>query len=766
MRRSSAQRLARWAAGTAIGLSIIVAGVYWQRHNQAKQNQKQAPPIVPPTVEKQLQTYSYSKMDGGRTIFTIRASQATEYKTGERSRLQDVWITIYGRAGKRFDNIHTSECDYLILAGKIRCAGDVQMDLESAEEAKARPGQRVIHVATRNISFDKNSGDVVTEEAVEFRFPYGSGGGRGATYNTREAVFEIHNEVKLTLTSRSAAEHKQPPVELSGASLSFQRNDSTMHLTGPVHVKQGQQQLRAGALVLEFDNNLRARKMSATGRPQFSASDVTVGSSGSPANAQITANEISADFASDGSVSKFFATGNVRGNRKSTTAEDVFSADNAELAMAAGTNQPRLLTARGNVKLDSRGATKSGKAASANRHLETAALQVEFSAADKRASSRRITHAQSLAPATVQWTSGPESTRIRGQEMSADFSVGNRIQWIHGRKGVEVERRNGQDTPQTTTSRELDMAFDKSGFWSEAEFRGTVRYREGERSAEGDRAKMFRNGDRIEIGGSAVVADALSRTVAGSLSINQTTGEIRGDGNVHTSYFARDRNGVADLAPQPAHITAEHFVADKTKGHATYSGKARMWQGDSVIEAGEIEMLRPERRLNARGGVLALFPESVTNNQGKEAKGNSNSKLPAGNGSLWRVRAATLTYLSAEGQALLDENASMQSSQGSLRSKHAEIFLSSSDSGPRQIVRAVAKGDANVQQGDLKGSAEQAEYEALGQKFVLSGGNPTLIDPVRGATSGRKLTFFLSDDRILVESEEGTRTLTRHRVEK
>src|SRR5256885_9938435 len=37
---------------------------------------------------------------------------------------------------------------------------------------------------------------------------------------------------------------------------------------------------------------------------------------------------------------------------------------------------------------------------------------------------------------------------------------------------------------------------------------------------------------------------------------------------------------------------------------------------------------------------------------------------------------------------------------------------------------------------------------------------------VEGTTTGRQLTFFLADDTIIVDSENGSRTLTRHRVEK
>jgi hypothetical protein len=48
----------------------------------------------------------------------------------------------------------------------------------------------------------------------------------------------------------------------------------------------------------------------------------------------------------------------------------------------------------------------------------------------------------------------------------------------------------------------------------------------------------------------------------------------------------------------------------------------------------------------------------------------------------------------------------------------------------------------------------------------MTGGAPTLFDALEGTTTGRQLTFFLADATIIVDSENGSRTLTKHRVEK
>jgi lipopolysaccharide export system protein LptA len=71
-----------------------------------------------------------------------------------------------------------------------------------------------------------------------------------------------------------------------------------------------------------------------------------------------------------------------------------------------------------------------------------------------------------------------------------------------------------------------------------------------------------------------------------------------------------------------------------------------------------------------------------------------------------------------------------------------------------------------VEEGDRRATADTGVYTAQDQKFVLSGGDPTLYDATEGTTKGRELTFYIADDTIIVDSGNGLRTLTRHRVQR
>jgi len=803
MRTSQAARYARWAAVAALLLTMTVAGVYARRAWQAAQVKKKAPPVVPPTVQQRSAEFSFSKVEQDRTLFTVRASRATEFKEGSRNLLEDVWITIYGRTGERFDNIHTSACEYTSNPERILCAGEVHMDLESAEDARQHPSQapgenplaRVIHLRTSNVSFDRESGEARTDQPVIFRFPYGEGRSTGLSYSSLQGVVKLLRDVELTLAppagpesasavraanpSRSAAKSfPGTPVNVTAGSLEYRRDTRIVRLLAPVHARQGHRELLAGELALELDADLRARRMVARRGAKGAGQRPELRSAERRGQAVLRADECVAYFHREGWAERILATGSVRGNVHGPGGEDRLEAQELEVEMLPEFMAPKVLTARGDVKAQSSHRGES-------RSLATSALRFYFVDPTKPRE-QRLGHAETLAPATIEWqrpnapggNGEPQTIRLRGRQIAAEFGERNEFRNLTGRGDVEIERRLPGRPPQVSMSQELTLKFAPGSKWAELQQSGNVRLREADRSAQADHARLDRATDNLTLTGSVVLSDQGTRTTAESLTFNQHSGELRADGEVRSTETSAARNGVVNLAPQPAIIASDHLVANTSNGRAVYSGHARLWQGDAVIEADSIELLRGARQLIARGNVAAVFPQAEAS-AGSPTSASAVTKRPEGAGpAVWRVRAGTLTYWSAEARAHLEQNVLMQARQGQIGSRVLDLFFTSTGSpggsptssrasgGAQRLSRAVASGGVTVRQGDRRGVAEQAEYIAAEGKFVLSGGHPTLYDTFRGTTTGRQLTFFFADDTIVVDSEEGSRTLTRHRVEK
>src|SRR6266699_665887 len=155
MRNSEARRYARWSAGVAALLAVVVAGVYLRGLWVAKQAAKKAPPAVPAAVEQRSNEFSFSKVEGQRTIYTVRASHTTEFKEGSRNLLEDVSITVYGKKGERNDTLRTRACDFISSTGKIGCAGEVQIKLQAGS---ATANANAVQIVTSGVSFDRQSG--------------------------------------------------------------------------------------------------------------------------------------------------------------------------------------------------------------------------------------------------------------------------------------------------------------------------------------------------------------------------------------------------------------------------------------------------------------------------------------------------------------------------------------------------------------------------------------------------------------------------------
>ena len=777
LRNQDAARYARYAAWAAAAVALVVAGVYAQRAIRAARARQNAPPSIPDSVQQQSAEFSYVGTDQGRALFRIRASHATQYKDQNRALLQDVWITIYGHNSDRNDNIHTRECNYEPSTGNVVCEGDVQIDLASAAPASGKPGdkpeEKTLQVTTRNLSFNRESGEASTAAPVQFRFPQGEGHSDGMIYSSQQEIVRLTHNVQLDL----AASDKSGglPVTATGGSMEIRRNDRMVNLDAPAKVVQGGRALTADKISIELDADFRARHAIAEGHPQVTSADAR-------GNSVASATQFDLFVNSEGWVERVVADGNVVGSRESAGGTDHFTAANVVFTMAPEHNLIREMTATGDVKANSRIGAES-------RSIETESLLATFvpgPAAGKNPAPQVIQTVSTLAPGTLETKSGDESTTVRAKRFVAHFAPTGRMDDLLGHGGATVTRKIGSQPPQIIKAAELAAKFSPDGEWQKLDETGDVHFQQADRQASADRASILRSTELILLDGSPVLTDAMSRTTAKSVSINQKSGDIRASGGVLSTYFPSAQTSAMSLGSGPGHISAESLTGSTTSGHVIYLGHARLWQGDSVLEANQIEIWRDEKKLQATGNVVANFPQASPAAQPfpkpSQAISTTKSNAPAGP-TLWQIRAPLLTYWGDTGKAHLETGVSADSQQGSMQSRTLDVFLTAaptkatsasagassaagkptqpsaaapgspgSPSEGRQLDRALALGDVKVRQGDRRGTSEQAEYTAADGKFVLSGGQPTLTDASSDTTTGHSLTFFVANDTILIDS--------------
>ena len=764
MKRSEAARYARWSALTALALASLTVGIYVYRQWIAHVERRKAPPPLAENQERRSIGLTISKNEGDRTIFTVQASKSTDLKTEDISVLEDVTVTVFGKLGDRHDVIHTHSCRYEKASGSIACSGVVQIDLESAVDAARAHSQtaakpNLIHVETSAVTFNRASGKAETSQPVKFTMPNGDGEGVGATYLSDDGVLRLQKDVRITLneTGPFAAGKKQnaPPsnVILQGTSLELGKQTGRIALDGPATATTPTQQLAAGQLLLLLDADNRAQTLLAEpGHINQTPELIAHGGKGPTGSGTLRADSMKAHLAPEGWIRTIEVSGNLAG--KSDNGE--IQADSGNIEMWPRVNQAKLLTLRGNVRINQRDPKTQ-----TYRKLSTTALQLTF-AGGKPGERNPIEHAETLDRGTMEWNDTATSeTRLSSNHLAVNFGPAGKAKELIATGNVETQRQLQDHPLQTAAAANGDAQLDPHGGWSQMILRGNVHLKEGTRTADAQQAVFARSAQTTVLTGQAIVRDDASETRANKITFHQQTGDIDADGKVRSTDLS-SKKGNLQFAPVASNITAEHMTGNSRTGRALYTGHARLWQGPSVMEADSIELLRDARELNARGNVRAVFPKQTSNSKPASTATGPN-KEP-----IWHISAGTLTYWDAENHAHLEKNVVVQSADERMRGPVLDLYFtrdSNGSSGTSKISKAVGSGGVEVEQGDRRGTADRGVYTAADDKFVLSGGTPTLYDGNEGATTGRELTFNIADDTIVVDSGNGTRTLTRHRVQ-
>jgi lipopolysaccharide export system protein LptA len=100
--------------------------------------------------------------------------------------------------------------------------------------------------------------------------------------------------------------------------------------------------------------------------------------------------------------------------------------------------------------------------------------------------------------------------------------------------------------------------------------------------------------------------------------------------------------------------------------------------------------------------------------------------------------------------------------------KAAEIRAILAEQGSAsRVEKAYADGSVEIAQSSpvrtRTGTGDHAEYYSGEEKLILTGGDPKLVDSLRGEVRGSELTYYANDDRLLVNGAPGRPAKSRIR---
>ena len=204
--------LRRWLAAIAIVFSMVVAGMYFYARHRQHSFLKDVPGKIGLDIKQTARGFQFSKSDGGRTLFTIEASDLKQFKLNGRAELHNVNIVLYGRDSSRFDRITGDDFSYDPKTGDVSANGEVQIDLGAnpsglagADQAAPARLSNPIHLKTRDLVFNQKSGNASTNARVEFGTPQASGWAVGVQYAGKTNSLVLASQVHLRMTGANAA---------------------------------------------------------------------------------------------------------------------------------------------------------------------------------------------------------------------------------------------------------------------------------------------------------------------------------------------------------------------------------------------------------------------------------------------------------------------------------------------------------------------------------------------------------------------------------
>jgi lipopolysaccharide export system protein LptA len=786
-------RLRRWLAVIAVLFIAMVAGTYFYARMRLRNVMKEIPNRIGFDIKQTANGFQFSKSDGKRTLFTVEASDLKQFKLNGRAELHNVSIILYGRDSSRFDQIYGDDFTYDKASGNITASGDVQIDLEANPTGQTGPDQGTpkelknpIHLKTRDLVFNQNSGDASTNARVDFSTPQASGSAVGVQYSGKSNTLTFVSQIHVTMAGADAA-------SLFATHGTITRDPRAIVLDhARLESASGTLQADQASFFLGSDNNVER---------VLAAGNVNAESKGLDAD-PLRARADQAELLLAGKqdlLRTATLTGNVHVER--TGSQPMRGDAGRAVLNFAGLNQLQKVHAADGVRLSQHSASTTTTTANASppQDFDITSPVIDFFVAE----GRRLDHARTsgaakitISPAQISAASPhDQQTVVTAGRFDAKFDAtpegSSRLTSIHGAPDAKIVSVSPGAPDRVSTSQMLDAKFLPEGGIASIIQQGSVNYTDGlpadkRTQAWADRA-LYTPAERILVlSGSPRVAEGGMVTSAQTIRINRESGDALASGDVKSTYSElKEQPGGALLSSSsPIHVTAATMTAHNSPAAALYQGNARLWQDANIITAPSILFDRDRRFLIAQGtaaqpvstvlvesklGDLSMPPATQ-----KEDKHKTNGKAEEKHGqtSPLAVTSARLTYSDAESLAHYEGGVLANGTSFSATSNTLDAYLvprsQTSNSQPLtatgKLDHMVAKGNVVVQQPGRRAEGQTLVYTASDDKFVLTGGPPSIFDAERGKITGVSLTFFRADDRVLVEGKASTPVVTQTRV--
>jgi lipopolysaccharide export system protein LptA len=743
-------RLRRWLALTAVVMLVVVGSMYFYARWRVRSALKGLPGKISVDIQQTAEGFKVSKSEQGRTLFTVQASKAVQFKKGGHTELHDVSIILYGRDSSRFDQIYGDDFEYDPQSGDASAKGEVRIDLEANPMGLVNPDQtppkelkNPIHLKTSGLVFNQKTGNAGTDQKIEFRTAQAIGTAVGARYVAKDRVLTLESKVDINVSGPNAC-------HITALRAMITKDPRNIELIQPQLVRGGQRVTALRATLFLDDKNAVDRILA--------QGDVQAALRG---RSNVAARADSAEFflAEKGSALRnSVLSGNVQ---LASTGAQVASASAGRFVLDfAGKKDLQKVHAERDVRLRQQQASVTGPVSGGKgQDVEIAASAMDAFLVDGHLDRAQTDGAGQI---TITQPGSDQRAVITAAQFEARFDERSHLKALHGAPDARITTLTPGQPDRTSTSATLDVAFRPSGGIEAITQQGDLAYVDGERKAWADRARYTPADQLLVLTGSPRVVDSGFSTTAQTMTLNRATGSLMADGDVKSTYseLRPQPDGALLASSAPIHVTAKKMSANRSPSRAIYSGAARLWQNANIVEAPSIEFDRDTRSVIAQGDGARVSTVLVQVDKNGKA-------IPV------TITCERLSYVDKERKVHFEGGVIARGGDVTIASLQMDAFLlsaggsgagSSAVPATGRLDRIVAEGQVAITQPTRRATGDKLVYSIAEDKFVLTGGPPSIFDAERGKITGDSLTFYKRDDRVLVEGRETSPTTTTVRV--
>ena len=661
--------------------------------------------------------------------------------------------------GEKSDLISSDKAEFDVSAKTLYSDGEV--DITMGVPADQPPTGRLLRIHGSGIHFASDTGKATTDRAVTFTFDRGHGSAVGAEYDPATRELQLHNKVVVDWAGKTP---EAKPMHVESDQAIYTERDSKVVLfpvsrftRDTLHMEGGRSDVQLDKGVIRF-----ARMAMARGVHDDPGRKV-----------EYAADELNLNF-DDGMVIRTI-DGHDHAQLISTsdTVRTTVNSDRLDMDFETSEKESTLKTvvATGKSVVQATPVPRPGVQPADTRILRSDVVRLAMKPGGKE-----IDRVETDGPGKLEFLPNqPDLPKryMQGDRIWVAYGKENRIQSVRSVNASTLTERPPK-SPKTmptvthTQSKDILATFDpNTSDLVRLEQTTNFQYEEGDRRARGDKATLDQSKDLMTLDGSARILDPTGSVSADRIVMNQKTGDYTADGHV-SSTRQPDRKGASSAMlsnDEVMQAVADKMISTEESKHIRYEGHARAWQGANRVDADRIEIDRERRVMEAHGKVVSQFADksqdkSKDKTRDKDQDKGSKSKAPAAP-IFTVVRASDLVYTEENRLAFYRGGVVLTRPTLTVNSRDLQAFLKPADS-DSSLDKAFADGAVKIVSvlNTVKpartrtGTSEHAEYYADEQKVILQKGEPLLLDSVKGNATGKQLTWWSNNDRLLVEGEE------------